>query len=182
MTHQQRLADYCSLTASRCFLAFYRSEPSGNCLYSSVSLALVGDNSLIEELRQGPKWPAYGVSDLHLLFQIRWPAAVLKTPHFRHHCSQAHFLLYMYIYIAIEILSNPRRKWWDRVKMFTRNAEDTYTGKNKYYKVVNISNCQLQSWYRESVRSQKKGPKKVLAANPPVTSFTYTETWDLCSG
>ena len=36
MTHQQRLADYCSLTASHCFLAFYRSEPSGNCLYSSV--------------------------------------------------------------------------------------------------------------------------------------------------
>ena len=51
MTHQQRLADYCSLTASHCFLAFYRSEPSGNCFYSSVSLALVGDNSLIEELR-----------------------------------------------------------------------------------------------------------------------------------
>ena len=41
MTHQQRLADYCSLTASHCFLAFYRSEPSGNCLYSSVSLAWV---------------------------------------------------------------------------------------------------------------------------------------------
>ena len=30
---------------------FLRSEASGNCLYSSVSLALVGDNSLLDELR-----------------------------------------------------------------------------------------------------------------------------------
>ena len=32
-------------------LNFYRSEASGNCLYSSVSLMLVGDNSLVGDLR-----------------------------------------------------------------------------------------------------------------------------------
>ena len=31
--------------------AFYKSEASGNCLYSFVSLALVGDNSLITDLQ-----------------------------------------------------------------------------------------------------------------------------------
>ena len=31
--------------------SFHKSEPSGNCLYSFVSLAMIGDNSLIEELR-----------------------------------------------------------------------------------------------------------------------------------
>ena len=30
---------------------FSRSEASGNCLYSSMSLALIGDNSLLDELR-----------------------------------------------------------------------------------------------------------------------------------
>lgn len=30
---------------------YFRSEASGNCLYSSVSLAMVGDNSLVESLR-----------------------------------------------------------------------------------------------------------------------------------
>ena len=45
MTHQQLLADYIM------FFFIYRPEPSGNCRYSPVLLALVGDNSLIEELR-----------------------------------------------------------------------------------------------------------------------------------
>ena len=31
--------------------SYFRSEASGNCLYSSVSLAIVGDNSLVETLR-----------------------------------------------------------------------------------------------------------------------------------
>ena len=30
---------------------FHRSEATGNCLYSSVSLVLVGDNSLVHHLR-----------------------------------------------------------------------------------------------------------------------------------
>ena len=30
---------------------FYKSEASGNCLYSSASLMLVGDNSLMGDLR-----------------------------------------------------------------------------------------------------------------------------------
>ena len=33
------------------FYVSFRSDASGNCLYSSVSLALVGDNSLSSELR-----------------------------------------------------------------------------------------------------------------------------------
>ena len=32
-------------------LFMFRSEASGNCLYSSVPLALVGNNTLVEELR-----------------------------------------------------------------------------------------------------------------------------------
>ena len=33
------------------YLPQYRSQASGNCLYSSVSLALVGDNSLVSDLQ-----------------------------------------------------------------------------------------------------------------------------------
>lgn len=32
-------------------LLFFRSEASGNCLYSSVSLVLVGNNTLVETMR-----------------------------------------------------------------------------------------------------------------------------------
>ena len=39
------------LNSFRNYCFFFSSENSGNCLYSSASLVLVGDNSLVEELR-----------------------------------------------------------------------------------------------------------------------------------
>ena len=43
-------------TTNMCFalnflLCYFRSENTGNCLYSSISLLLVGNNSLVESLR-----------------------------------------------------------------------------------------------------------------------------------
>ena len=60
------------LSSDVTFSYFFSSEATGNCLYSSISLLLVGDNRLVEDLRIATSLELY----LHPKFYCKQPSLV----------------------------------------------------------------------------------------------------------